>query len=124
MDGYADNGVDYFEGANTLEEVEARYRDLARQYHPDLGGNAATMAEINRQRTMARAFFRGRAEAASADEAADTTPEAAANTERADGRDPPLDGGPGHGGDHARDSEGPDRGPDLCGDWRHCFADG
>lgn len=85
MDGYADNGVDYFEGANTLEEVEARYRDLARQYHPDLGGNAATMAEINRQRTMARAFFRGRAEVAAADEAADTTPEAAANTERADG---------------------------------------
>lgn len=84
MDGYADNGVDYFEGANTLEEVEARYRELARQYHPDLGGDAATMAEINRQRTMARAFFRGRAEAAAADEAADTTPEAAANTERTD----------------------------------------
>lgn len=85
MDGYADNGVDYFESANTLEEVEARYRDLARQYHPDVGGDAATMAEINRQRTMTRAFFRGRAEAAAADEAADTTPEAAANTERADG---------------------------------------
>lgn len=84
MDGYADNGVDYFEGANTLEEVEARYRDLARQYHPDLGGDAATMAEINRQRTMARAFFHGRAEAAAADEAADTTPEATASTERAD----------------------------------------
>lgn len=84
MDGYADKGVDYFEGANTLEEVEARYRELARQYHPDLGGDAATMAEINRQRTMARAFFRGRAEAAAADEAADTTPEAAASTERAD----------------------------------------
>lgn len=84
MDGYADNGVDYFEGANTLEEVEARYRDLARQYHPDVGGDTAIMAEINRQRTMARAFFRGRAEAAAADEAADTTPEAAANTERAD----------------------------------------
>lgn len=85
MDGYADNGVDYFEGANTLEEVEARYRDLARQYHPDLGGDAATMAEINRQRTMARAFFRGRAEAAAENDTADTTPEAAANTERADG---------------------------------------
>lgn len=84
MDGYADNGVDYFEGANTLEEVEARYRDLARQYHPDLGGDAATMAEINRQRTMARAFFRGRAEAAAENDTADTTPEAAANTERAD----------------------------------------
>lgn len=85
MDGYADNGVDYFESANTLEEVEARYRDLARQYHPDVGGDTAIMAEINRQRTMARAFFRGRAEAAAADEAADTTPEASANTERADG---------------------------------------
>lgn len=80
MDGYADNGVDYFEGANTLEEVEARYRDLARQYHPDVVGDATTMAEINRQRTMARAFFRGRAEAV----AEDTTPEATANTERAD----------------------------------------
>lgn len=84
MDGYADNGVDYFEGANTLEEVEVRYRDLARQYHPDVGGDTDIMAEINRQRTMARAFFRGRAEAAAADEAADTTPEAAANTERTD----------------------------------------
>ena len=85
MDGYADNGVDYFEGANTLEEVEARYRDLARQYHPDLGGDTDIMAEINRQRTMARAFFRGRAEAAAENDTADTTPEAAANTERADG---------------------------------------
>ena len=84
MDGYADNGVDYFEGANTLEEVEARYRDLARQYHPDVGGDTDIMAEINRQRTMARAFFHGRAEAAAADEAADTTPEATASTERAD----------------------------------------
>lgn len=84
MDGYADNGVDYFESANTLEEVEARYRDLARQYHPDLGGDAATMADINRQRTMARAFFRGRAEAAAENDTADTTPEAVANTERAD----------------------------------------
>lgn len=64
MDGYADNGVDYFEGTNTLEEVEARYRDLARQYHPDVGGDTDIMAEINRQRTMARAFFHGRAEAA------------------------------------------------------------
>ncbi len=85
MDGYADNGVDYFEGANTLEEVEARYRELARQYHPDAGGDTAIMAEINRQRTMARAFFRGRAEAAAENDTADTTPEAAANTERADG---------------------------------------
>lgn len=84
MDGYADNGVDYFEGANTLEEIEARYRELARQYHPDVGGDTAIMAEINRQRTMARAFFRGRAEAAAEDNTSDTTPEATASTERAD----------------------------------------
>lgn len=84
MDGYADNGVDYFEGANTLEEIEARYRELARQYHPDVGGDTAIMAEINRQRTMARAFFRGRAEAAAEDDTSDTTPEATASTERTD----------------------------------------
>lgn len=76
MDGYADNGVDYFEGTNTLEEVEARYRDLARQYHPDVGGDTDIMAEINRQRTMARAFFHGRAEAAQEEAPAQTQEQA------------------------------------------------
>lgn len=84
MDGYADNGVDYFEGANTLEKVEARYRELARQYHPDLGGDAATMAEINRQRTMARAFFRGRAEAAREEATAQTEGQAESQSPNAE----------------------------------------
>lgn len=124
MDGYADNGVDYFEGANTLEEVEARYRDLARQYHPDVGGDTAIMAEINRQRTMARAFFRGRAEAAAEDQYGrhDAGGGCKHGTRRR--RDPPLDGRPDHGGDRARNSGSPDRGPALRGGGRHCFADG
>lgn len=84
MDGYADNGVDYFEGANTLEEVEARYRDLARQYHPDVGGDAATMAEINRQRTMARAFFHGWAEAAREEATAQTEGQAESQSPNAE----------------------------------------
>lgn len=84
MDGYADNGVDYFEGANTLEEVEARYRDLARQYHPDVGGDTDIMAEINRQRTMARAFFHGRAEAAQEEAPAHTEGQAESQSPNAE----------------------------------------
>ena len=63
MDGFiGENGVNYFEGCNTYAEVEARYRELARENHPDLGGDTATMAEINRQHSMARAYFQGRGE--------------------------------------------------------------
>lgn len=65
MDGFVgENGVNYFEGCDTFYDVETRYHDLARQYHPDLGGDTATMAEINRQHTMARAFFQGRGDTA------------------------------------------------------------
>ena len=60
LDGFVgENGVNYFEGISTLEELEARYRDLARQNHPDVGGDTAIMAEINRQHSMARAWFQG-----------------------------------------------------------------
>ena len=60
LDGFVgENGVNYFEGISTLEELEARYRDLARQNHPDVGGDTAVMAEINRQHSMARAWFQG-----------------------------------------------------------------
>lgn len=38
----------------TLEEVETRYRDLVRSSHPDQGGSAARMAEINAARAAAR----------------------------------------------------------------------
>ena len=65
MDGFVgENGVNYFEGCNTLEEVESRYRELARENHPDLGGDTSVMADINRQHDMAKAFFQGRRQGA------------------------------------------------------------
>ena len=87
MDGFiGENGVNYFEGCNTYAEVEARYRELARENHPDLGGDTATMAEINRQHSMARAYFQGRGETApAAERSADT--ETGAAEEHAAGPD-------------------------------------
>jgi hypothetical protein len=38
----------------TLAEVEARYRELARQLHPDSGGSTTAMAELNTAREAAR----------------------------------------------------------------------
>lgn len=65
MGGFVgENGVNYFEGCDTLEEVEARYRELARENHPDLGGDTSVMADINRQHDMAKAFFQGRRQGA------------------------------------------------------------
>ena len=87
MDGFiGENGVNYFEGCNTYAEVEARYRELARENHPDLGGDTATMAEINRQHSMARAYFQGRGETVPAAERSTGT-ETAAAEERAAGPD-------------------------------------
>lgn len=64
MDGYMGQaGTDYFAGCNTAEEVEARYRELAREHHPDLGGDTATMADINRQHDMRKAWFMGQQQA-------------------------------------------------------------
>ena len=61
MDGYrATDGTDYFEGYDTIEDIEARYRELARQNHPDVGGNTEVMADINRQHDMKSAYYEGR----------------------------------------------------------------
>ncbi len=87
MDGFiGKSGVNYFEGCNTYAEVEARYRELARENHPDLGGDTATMAEINRQHSMARAYFQGRGETGPAAERS-TDAETAAAEERSAGPD-------------------------------------
>lgn len=65
MEGYmGDGGTDYFAGCSTAEEVEARYKELAKQNHPDLGGDAAVMAEINRQHDMRKAWYAGQQQAA------------------------------------------------------------
>jgi DnaJ-class molecular chaperone len=39
----------YFSKCSTVEEVKSLYRTLAKQHHPDLGGDTATMQEINSQ---------------------------------------------------------------------------
>ncbi len=39
----------YFESLTTETEIKARYKALAKQFHPDLGGCAETMKIINSQ---------------------------------------------------------------------------
>ena len=41
--------VSYFSKCSTVEEVKSLYRTLAKANHPDLGGDTATMQEINAQ---------------------------------------------------------------------------
>jgi hypothetical protein len=45
----------------TLPMVEAQYRELARKAHPDQGGSAGAMVELNRGLEQARAHFGGKA---------------------------------------------------------------
>ncbi|ADU65579.1 J domain-containing protein [Desulfurispirillum indicum] len=35
-------------GRFTLERLKSRYRQLSRKHHPDFGGDADTMAQVNR----------------------------------------------------------------------------
>lgn len=39
----------YFSNCNTLEELKAEYRRLAKIHHPDLGGDTETMKAINNE---------------------------------------------------------------------------
>lgn len=39
----------YFDHLTTLAEVKAEYKRLAKANHPDVGGDTATMQEINKQ---------------------------------------------------------------------------
>lgn len=49
----------YFAGCMTKAEIDARYRELAIEHHPDAGGDAEVMAEINRQRDDVRERLHG-----------------------------------------------------------------
>jgi len=37
----------FFQNCSTVEEIKSEYRKLARQYHPDLGGDTETMKALN-----------------------------------------------------------------------------
>ena len=39
----------WFVGVTTLDELKKRYRKLAMQHHPDMGGDLETMKEINNE---------------------------------------------------------------------------
>lgn len=41
--------MSYFTDCNTIEEIKQRYKDLAKQHHPDLGGDTKTMQDVNRE---------------------------------------------------------------------------
>lgn len=43
----------HFKDCKTLDEVKATYKKLAKQNHPDLGGDTATMQAINREYAFA-----------------------------------------------------------------------
>jgi hypothetical protein len=45
----------WFNDCLTIEDVKATYKKLAKQYHPDLGGDTATMQEINKEYAFATA---------------------------------------------------------------------
>jgi hypothetical protein len=41
--------TNYFTGCNTLDQLKARYKELAMANHPDRGGNTQIMQQINLQ---------------------------------------------------------------------------
>lgn len=45
----------WFSQCTNLNEVKAAYKKLAREHHPDLGGDTATMQEINKKYAFASA---------------------------------------------------------------------
>jgi len=47
------NNMKYFKECRTLDEVKAMYKQLAKQYHPDLGGDTETMQAINSEYAFA-----------------------------------------------------------------------
>lgn len=84
-DGYiGESGVDYFEGINDIEELQTKYRELAKENHPDIGGTEQTMSDINRQYAMKKAFY-------TAQQAAESAP--AAGTQEAPAASPSAESG-------------------------------
>lgn len=52
--------MNYFQDCTTLDEIKARYKKLAKQHHPDCGGDTETMQAINTEYAFACAHvFKG-----------------------------------------------------------------
>lgn len=47
----------YFDDCKTLDQVKVLYKKLAKEHHPDTGGDTATMQEINREFSYACAHI-------------------------------------------------------------------
>jgi hypothetical protein len=45
--------MQFFQQCTTLDEVKARYRVLAKEHHPDRGGDLATMQAVNKEYAFA-----------------------------------------------------------------------
>ena len=56
-DYLASDGTDYFDGCDSLQEVQQRYKQLAKENHPDVGGDASVMADVNKQYTIRKAYY-------------------------------------------------------------------
>lgn len=62
----------FFTGCTSSDEIKAKYHDLAKANHPDLGGNTATMQQINAEYAeVINAALRGEYPGRTADEYAD-----------------------------------------------------
>ena len=51
--------MNYFHYSMTEDQAKARYRELAKKFHPDMtGGNAATMQEINKEYELFKKYLK------------------------------------------------------------------
>ena len=57
----------HFQGCETVEDVRARFKDLAKRHHPDLGGDTETMQSINAEYQAVMERLNGRSRDTSAD---------------------------------------------------------
>lgn len=65
----------YFEGLHTLAEIKTEFKRLVKIHHPDVGGDTATMQEINRQYTEAVEWIAKHGEGREKAEASSEVPE-------------------------------------------------
>ena len=70
----------YFHNITTLDELKKAYRRLAMQYHPDRGGDTATMQEVNAEHDKLFEILKSKH---NAEAAKDTTGRTQATTETA-----------------------------------------